>query len=160
MSTLNVMVNGLPGNVTRMLARHIIPADDLNLVPYSLTGPEIEEARVVIEEQTIELIRPEERAARIDAVKAAWGDFISVDFTHPTAVNDNAAFYSAQGLPFVMGTTGGDREALHETVAQSTTAAVIAPNMAKQIVGFQAMMENAATTFPDLFKFNFLPFKI
>ncbi|MGD8268346.1 MAG: dihydrodipicolinate reductase [Desulfobacterales bacterium] len=134
-----------------MLARHIIPADDLNLVPYSLTGPEIEEARVVIEEQTIELIRPEERAARIDAVKAAWGDFISVDFTHPTAVNDNAAFYSAQGLPFVMGTTGGDREALHETVAQSTTAAVIAPNMAKQIVGLQAMMAYAAETFPGLF---------
>ena len=46
---------------------------------------------------------------------------------------------------------GGDREALHETVAQSTTAAVIAPNMAKQIVGFQAMMAYAAETFPGLF---------
>ncbi len=151
MSNLNVMVNGLPGNVTRMLVRHIIQADDLNLVPYSLTGPEIEEARVVIEAQTVELIRPEDRAARIDAVKAAWKDFISVDFTHPTAVNANAAFYSAQGLPFVMGTTGGDREALHEAVAQSTIAAVIAPNMAKQIVGFQAMMAYAAETFPGLF---------
>ena len=151
MSILNVMVNGLPGNVTRMLVRHIIQADDLNLVHYSLTGPEIEEGQVVIEGQTIELIRPEDREARIGAVKTATGPFISIDFTHPTAVNRNAAFYCAQDLPFVMGTTGGDRDALHETVVQSRTAAVIAPNMAKQIVGFQAMMAHAADTFPGLF---------
>ena len=34
----------------------------------------------------------------------------------------------------------------------SQVAAVIAPNMAKQIVAFQAMMEYAADTFPDVFK--------
>jgi 4-hydroxy-tetrahydrodipicolinate reductase len=51
-----------------------------------------------------------------------------------------------------MGTTGGDRRALEETVRRSDIAAVIAPNMAKQIVGFQAMMEFAAQSFPDLFK--------
>ncbi len=151
MSTLNVMVNGLPGNVTRIIARHIIQADDLNLIPFSLTGPEIEDQHVIIEGQTIELIRPAKREARMDAVKAAGGDFISVDFTHPAAVNANAAFYCEEGLPFVMGTTGGDRDALHETVAQSAIAAVIAPNMAQQIVGFQAMMAYAAETFPGLF---------
>ncbi|MGA6927186.1 MAG: dihydrodipicolinate reductase C-terminal domain-containing protein, partial [Desulfosarcina sp.] len=36
-------------------------------------------------------------------------------------------------------------------VVDSTICAVIAPNMAKQIVGFQAMLEYAATTFPGLF---------
>jgi 4-hydroxy-tetrahydrodipicolinate reductase len=51
-----------------------------------------------------------------------------------------------------MGTTGGDRKKLEETVLSSAVAAVIAPNMAKQIVGFQAMMEYAADNFPDLFK--------
>jgi 4-hydroxy-tetrahydrodipicolinate reductase len=50
-----------------------------------------------------------------------------------------------------MGTTGGDRKKLEETVVSSSIAAVIAPNMAKQIVGFQAMMEYAAKTFPGLF---------
>jgi 4-hydroxy-tetrahydrodipicolinate reductase len=152
MSGLKVMVNGLPGNVTRMLARHVIQADDLRLVPYSLTGPEIEDDRVAIEQQAVELIRPAQRAERIGAIKAAWGDFISVDFTHPSAVNANAAFYCGQGLPFVMGTTGGDREALRQTVLQSAIAAVIAPNMAKQIVGLQAMMAYAAETFPGLFE--------
>jgi 4-hydroxy-tetrahydrodipicolinate reductase len=78
-------------------------------------------------------------------------DFITIDYTHPTAVNDNAAFYCQNNLPFVMGTTGGDRQKLAETVLNSRIAAVIAPNMAKQIVGLQAMMEFAADTFPGLF---------
>jgi 4-hydroxy-tetrahydrodipicolinate reductase len=38
-----------------------------------------------------------------------------------------------------------------KTVQRSNIAAVISPNMAKQIVGFQAMMEYAAQTFPGLF---------
>ncbi len=151
MSGLNIMVNGLPGNVTRMLARHIVQADDMVLVPYSLTGPEIEEERVELEGQSIALIRPDDREARMAEVKARYPACICVDFTHPSAVNANAAFYCQQGLPFVMGTTGGDREALRRTVSQSSTAAVIAPNMAKQIVGLQAMMAYAAETFPGLF---------
>jgi 4-hydroxy-tetrahydrodipicolinate reductase len=39
-----------------------------------------------------------------------------------------------------------------ETVQSSDIAAVIAPNMGKQIVAFQAMMEYAAKTFPNVFK--------
>ena len=33
-----------------------------------------------------------------------------VDYTHPSAVNANAVFYARHHLPFVMGTTGGDRK--------------------------------------------------
>jgi 4-hydroxy-tetrahydrodipicolinate reductase len=76
---------------------------------------------------------------------------ICIDYTHPSAVNGNAEFYCERSIPFVMGTTGGDREALLKTVEESDIAAVIAPNMAKQIVGFQAMMAWAANTFPGLF---------
>ena len=50
-----------------------------------------------------------------------------------------------------MGTTGGDREALLETVTKAKIPAVIAPNMAKQIVALQAMMEFAAQNFPGVF---------
>ncbi|MGM0669459.1 MAG: dihydrodipicolinate reductase C-terminal domain-containing protein, partial [Gemmatimonadota bacterium] len=53
---------------------------------------------------------------------------------------------------FIMGTTGGDRKHLMETVQQSEVPAVIAPNMAKEVVAFQAMMEWAAHTFPSLFQ--------
>lgn len=62
---------------------------------------------------------------------------IVVDYTLPSAVNENATFYCENSLPFVMGTTGGDREKLIADVAASGNYAVIAPNMGKQIVAFQ-----------------------
>ncbi len=45
---------------------------------------------------------------------------------------DNGRFYAASGLPFVMGTTGGDREALLRDVRAAGVSAVIAPQMGKQ----------------------------
>jgi len=46
---------------------------------------------------------------------------------------DNAAFYGENQIPFVMGTTGGDREKLIEDTIASGTYAVIAPQMGKQV---------------------------
>ncbi len=151
MNTIKIMINGLPGKVTSIIAGHAVKDTRITLLPHSLTGPEIVTDQCIIDGKVIELIRPTERDQKIDAILNRHGQFISVDFTHPSAVNDNAAFYCRRRLPFVMGTTGGDREKLVQTVEDSTVCAVIAPNMAKQIVGFQAMMEYAATSFPGLF---------
>jgi len=151
MNPINVMVNGLPGNVARMVARHIQEDSRFELLPYSLTGPEITMPECRIGSASAALIKPVEKTSGIKDIKKKHGQFLSVDFTHPSAVNSNAEFYCSAELPFVMGTTGGDRKKLAETVAASSIAAVIAPNMAKQIVGFQAMMAYAADTFPDLF---------
>jgi 4-hydroxy-tetrahydrodipicolinate reductase len=152
MSTIKVMVNGIPGNVARMVAGHILKDDRFEWIPYSLTGPEIQESESTVDNISVKLIRPDQRKLQIEKIKQTYGEFLSVDYTHPSAVNPNAEFYGLYGLPFVMGTTGGDRKKLEETVLSSSIAAVIAPNMAKQIVGFQAMMEYAADNFPDLFK--------
>jgi 4-hydroxy-tetrahydrodipicolinate reductase len=152
MSTIKVMVNGIPGNVARMVAGHILKDDRFEWIPYSLTGPEIQESESTVDNISVKLIRPNQRKLQIEKIKQTYGEFLSVDYTHPSAVNPNAEFYGLYGLPFVMGTTGGDRKKLEETVLSSSIAAVIAPNMAKQIVGFQAMMEYAADNFPDLFK--------
>lgn len=46
---------------------------------------------------------------------------------------DNALFYGANLVPFVMGTTGGDREKLMADTRASGTYAVIAPQMGKQV---------------------------
>ena len=151
MGSIKVMVNGLPGKVATKVAEHIAREATLELLPHALTGPDIQEKTVQIGDQSIELARPDGREALINTVKEQEGDFISVDFTHPTAVNDNAAFYCSRELPFVMGTTGGDRRKLTDTIQASNTCAVIAPNMAKQIVAFQAMMAYAAETFPGMF---------
>ncbi|MBW2611454.1 MAG: dihydrodipicolinate reductase [Deltaproteobacteria bacterium] len=152
MSPINVMINGLPGNVSRVIARHIQNDNRFNLLPWSLTGPEIEEPVCNVEPAVVQLINPKDRESILKTILTEVKPFITVDYTHPSAVNDNAAFYCRHQLPFVMGTTGGDRSALENTVEKSQSAAVIAPNMAKQIVGFQAMMAWAANTFPDLFK--------
>jgi 4-hydroxy-tetrahydrodipicolinate reductase len=152
MQPITVMVNGIPGKVACTVARHVQGDRRFQLIPCSFTGPEIQEHGHPLEGRTIRLIRPEAREAAVRELQGAHGDFLSVDYTHPSAVNANAEFYCRRGLPFVMGTTGGDRQQLEATVRSSAIVAVVAPNMAKQIVGFQAMMEYAAQTFPGLFK--------
>lgn len=151
MEKINVMINGLPGNVTRTIATHVLADSRFELLPYALTGADIDLSTLTLAGTEIELILPHRRDARMDDITARHDRFITVDFTHPSAVNDNADFYCRRALPFVMGTTGGDRERLVQRVRDSTICAVVAPNMAKQIVGFQAMLEYAAATFPGLF---------
>lgn len=106
MSNINVMVNGLPGNVALIIAEHVMANERLNLIPYSLTGPEIEQPDHKVGEAIVKLVRPEARDQVIAEVRSSFGAFLSVDFTHPTAVNSNADFYCRHRLPFVMGTTG------------------------------------------------------
>jgi 4-hydroxy-tetrahydrodipicolinate reductase len=146
------MITGLPGNMARLLAGRAEADPRFRLVPFSLTGPEIEADRFREDGLDIALLHPDRREAAIADVTAGFAPMIAVDFTHPSAVNANAAFYVRHGIPFVMGTTGGDRARLEATVTASGIAAVIAPNMAKQIVGFQAMMAFGAERFPGLFQ--------
>ncbi|CAK9063475.1 Probable 4-hydroxy-tetrahydrodipicolinate reductase 1 [Durusdinium trenchii] len=87
----------------------------------------------------------------VEKGRAAGKTVIAIDFTHPTAVNKNAELYCKVGLPFVMGTTGGDREALHKVVTDAGLYCLIAPNMCKQIVAFQAMMDNISSMYPGAF---------
>jgi 4-hydroxy-tetrahydrodipicolinate reductase len=152
MNPIRVMVNGLPGNMAATVAGHVVSDSRFDLIPFSLTGSEIPFSEYKLGNDAIRLIHPDNRDTAIgDIVKISPG-IISVDYTHPSAVNDNAVFYTRHQLPFVMGTTGGDRKSLEKAVADSKTAAVIAPNMAKQIVGLQAMLEYGAAHFPDLYK--------
>jgi 4-hydroxy-tetrahydrodipicolinate reductase len=146
------MVNGIPGNMAVNVAQHIVDDERFDLVPYSLTGPEIQTAEHDVAATSVRLLKPDKREQVIEQITQKEGAFLSVDYTHPSAVNANAEFYCNYHLAFVMGTTGGDRNQLEETVRASSISAVIAPNMAKQIVGFQAMMEYGALNFPDLFK--------
>jgi 4-hydroxy-tetrahydrodipicolinate reductase len=152
MNHRKIMVNGLPGNMASNVARHALADGRFEVISQSLTGPEITETQTIIDSLSIRLILPKDRDQAISTIKEREGFFLVVDFSLPPAVNSNAEFYCKHGLPFVMGTTGGDRKLLEDTVLASSVSAVIAPNMAKQIVGFQAMMEYASKTFPDLFK--------
>ena len=152
MSPIHIMINGLPGKVAATIARHVIENPEYRIVPYSLTGPEITDESCQASGTEISLIRPDERDRLMENVQTEVSRFYVIDFTHPSAVNTNAEFYVNRNIPFVMGTTGGDRDQLEKTVTGGSVPAVIAPNMAEQIVGFQAMMAYAAKRFPYLFK--------
>jgi 4-hydroxy-tetrahydrodipicolinate reductase len=152
MKPIKIMINGIPGKVATTIAQHFLKDNRFELIQHSLTGPEIQSSEYRLDTATIRLLTPSNREDDIVNIKKSEGFFITVDFTLPMVVNENAAFYCKHALPFVMGTTGGDRDMLEKTVQSSAICAVIAPNMAKQIVGFQAMMEFAATHYPGLFE--------
>ncbi|TYI65269.1 hypothetical protein E1A91_D09G145800v1 [Gossypium mustelinum] len=71
-----------------------------------------------------------------------YPNLIVVDYTVPATVNDNAELYGKVGVPFVMGTTVGDRDRLYRTVEESKVYAVVA---------FLAAMEIMAEQFPGAF---------
>ncbi|MDO8656576.1 MAG: dihydrodipicolinate reductase [Nanoarchaeota archaeon] len=146
MQPINIMVNGLPGKMARAVAS-AIKETQLHLIPFSLTGPSSHNVH-----PSIQLIKPAQRESKIRNITDIVRSLICVDYTTPDSVNGNADFYCRHNLPFVMGTTGGDRAALVARVQDSEISAVIAPNMAKQIVLFQAMMTYAAHTFPTAFR--------
>lgn len=151
MEKIKVMVNGMPGNMAVGVASHVLTDLRFELVPYSLTGPDIDLATCTVDNVEVTLIHPEDRENAMKNVISKASPFITVDYTHPTAVNANAELYCDLGLPFVMGTTGGERSRLMETANAAGLPAVIAPNMAKQIVGLQAMLSYGAENFPGLF---------
>ncbi len=152
------MMNGLPGAMGNEIAAAALRRG-LRVAPFALTGPGFGGECAVADGRggpalAIRLFEPSERdalAARVAAEFPRPGSLIAVDFTHPSAVNGNAAFYAAERLPFVMGTTGGDRAALLRDTAAAGVYAVIAPNMCKQIVALQAALAKMAEDFPGAF---------
>jgi len=95
--------------------------------------------------------RPDDASSALHDVATAYPDVICVDYTHPSSANLNADLYGSTGLSFVMGTTGGDPGAMQRAMGPDVYA-VIAPNMAKQIVALQAALEILATDFPGAFE--------
>ena len=158
-AALTVMMNGLPGAMGREIAAACLRRQGVSLAPFGLTGPGCA-GEVEVDDgsggsaMTVRLFEAGEGDELAKLALEAYpepGSLVCVDFTHPSAVNGNAEWYAKHGLPFVMGTTGGDRDALMACVRDSSTYAVIAPNMAKQIVALQAALEQMADEFPSSF---------
>jgi len=152
-----VMMNGLPGKMGYSVAEACI-ARGMELADVALTGPEF--AGVAVDTSRIPSVKlvaggsPEADEAGADLAarcKAAGKTLVAIDFTAPVAALPNAEFYARHGMGFVMGTTGADAAALAATVDGGSHAAVIAPNMSKQIVALQAALERAAKDFPGAF---------
>lgn len=161
MSDVHVMVNGMPGPMATAAAEACL-RKGLKLAPAAMTGPDVEPMTITVydtvskksaEVKLIPSTKKEELVATIEGLKTSCGEknLLAIDYTHPSAVNDNALFYVENKLPFVMGTTGGDREKLLSDVESAKHFAVIAPNMAKQIVAMQSALEDLASKYPGAF---------
>mmetsp|Transcript_24172 Transcript_24172/g.41080 ORF Transcript_24172/g.41080 Transcript_24172/m.41080 type:complete len:328 (-) Transcript_24172:604-1587(-) len=157
-SDVRVMVNGMPGPMATAAAEACL-RKGLKLSPIAMTGPDVEPCKIhLVDPETekmsaVKLIpssNVEELEAAIAGVKEA-STLIAIDYTHPSAVNANGLFYAKNEIPFVMGTTGGDREKLINDITAAKLFAVIAPNMGKQIVAMQAALEDLATKYPSAF---------
>ena len=151
MTEPTLMINGLPGKMAREIFKAAVAAG-FKVVPFSLTGPQIPYDEVKVEDRNVNLIAPNEREEALERILGIYDPFIVVDFTHPTAVNLNGDSYCRHKRPFVIGTTGGDRKALVERVKDSEISAVIAPNMAMQIVALQQVLKELGENQPNLFR--------
>lgn len=157
------MINGMPGPMAVASAEACL-RKGLNICPIAITGPNIESHSITVTDEDtkrstdVRLI-PSTDSADIDSslkeIRAGMSSsdqkIVAIDFTHPSAVNENGLWYVEHDVPFVMGTTGGDREKLMQDVTDAKLFAVIAPNMAKQIVAMQLALEDLAARFPSSF---------
>ena len=149
--SIAVMINGMPGKMGQAVTDACLKRG-WTVIPFSLGGRSVQDGDCVeYAGIQFELISIQSKDEKLEEIQSKYPKFITVDYTHPDAVNENGSFYVRNQLPFVMGTTGGDREKLFQEVEDAGLQAVIAPNMAKQIVGLQAMLEWASEEFPGLF---------
>lgn len=149
---LAVMVNGVPGNMAAATAEEVVRRG-LVLADEALTGPGVSTSHFEADGSRVALSAPDDHVACLERMKEKYPRLIIVDYTHPSAANPNVENYARAGLSFVIGTTGGDVDAMRRAVENSRSVyAVIAPNMGKQIVAFQAMMDMMAKEFPGAFK--------
>lgn len=123
----------------------------LQLIPVTFSSSEKSSKALHIGSTEIQIYGPSEREHVLSSIFNEHPNVVVVDYTVPDAVNGNAELYCKIGVPFVMGTTGGDRQLLYKTVQDANVYAVISPQMGKQVVAFLAAMEIMADQFPGAF---------
>lgn len=147
-----VMVNSCGSKIGLATAKALYSRGHV-VVPYSLTGGTSHGVVSIGDDVYVKLMGIDEADDVFRLVRKEFGgNVVVVDYTLPQAVNGNASLYLEHGYPFVMGTTGGDRDKLYADVEAAGAYAVIAPQMGKQIVAFQAMLQYLAREYPGAFE--------
>lgn len=154
---ISVMVNGMPGPMAVEVAKACLDRG-FNLLPLGFTGAGQPDHVTVTGANTfvdVELVAgpgvSENAGKALSILKEMHPNLVIVDYTHPSAILNNLACYVENNCDFVMGTTGGDSVKMMEIFDKGTNKAVIAPNMAKQIVALQAALQEMSARFPKSF---------
>ncbi|MCF8025202.1 MAG: dihydrodipicolinate reductase, partial [Desulfobacteraceae bacterium] len=67
MAPIKIMINGLPGNVASVIADRAVKDQRFEVIPSSLTGPEITAKEHPVGDQSFRLIHPQNRQNAIDS---------------------------------------------------------------------------------------------
>lgn len=153
-----VMINGMPGPMAVAAAQSCVDRG-MHLVPVGFTGPDINNEFITLQgpKQSFKVKLEKGPGISVKAgdiladIKKRYPDVVLIDYTHPSAVINNVKTYVAAGTDFVMGTTGYNPTEVKEIFEKGENIAVIAPNMAKQIVALQYILSEAAKKFPSSF---------
>ncbi len=153
MKKIGVMIAGLSekpekGKMAWLVARAIGDEEDMFLCPYGLS--ENDAGPIRIDDRPVTLYSMEAHADILKSMRPSFD--LVVDFTQPAAVNRNAELYCAAGVPFVMGTTGGDRKKLIETIEKSSISAIPETNFSPWVNVVREMFRFAGKNFPGAFK--------
>ncbi len=152
----NILISGLPGKMATLVAERLINGT-YHVIRDSLTGPNQSDIFAVNGLSNFALRAPEEHEDLLSELKELEHNSVegleyrtvAIDFSQLDAANRNAKLFCKYEIPFVMGTTGGDREDLMRVVMESGNTAVIAPNMAHPVVLMQTMLEQMARESPN-----------
>ncbi|MDE1865587.1 MAG: hypothetical protein KGH94_03040 [Candidatus Micrarchaeota archaeon] len=150
-----VMVNGLPGKMATLVANKIRQSDEFELYPYALKGSSEKRDYLNVGGTEVQLFGPDQREAYSLVVRSGRAppfhklDGIVVDFTTPKSALENARYYCNNGWNFAMGTTGINPEDARQSVKISGVTALIAPNMARPVVGFMKLNADFANAYPS-----------
>lgn len=148
-----ILMAGLPGKMATLVVENTVQNSNFLLHPLALSS----------ERHHGETFRVLDREFLLSSINH-WPVFfteatlpydvrghIAVDFTTPDAAVLNAQFYADHMLPFVMGTSGGNRQMLENIVRRSEIYAVIAANMDPQIIRRQMDIDQFAERNPGVF---------
>ena len=160
-----VMINGITGKMGQAIAQSVTNRKGFTLCPHAFipkdiqrnTNTKLQFGDVLVNDLfNLEKEGKEKAVAKLKELQARYtksgSKFIVIDFTVPDAIDGNIALYLEAMVPFVCGTTGGNREKFTKDVNDAKLPAVIAPQMGKQVVALQAAIKQMAESFPGAFK--------
>src|SRR6266571_4646968 len=129
-SRIPVLVSGLPGRMGQAIVEALQEDPSFDPLPIAKASARYSYTSISIGKgQQIHLI---------DHLPLDLGSgVIAIDYTTPQSVENNARHYIDLKIPFIMGTTGGDREVIKSMVRSSEISAVIAPIMAVPVIEIQ-----------------------
>eukprot|EP01041_Mallomonas_annulata_P004979 gene4979-9952_t len=156
-SDIAVMINGMPGPMAVETAKACVDRG-FRILPVGFTGTKEPVDFTVVGKDKSTTVRLVGGPGIVDdandiltKLKDENPNMIIVDYTHPSAVLNNLKCYVGNNCDFVMGTTGEDPARIAEEFSKGSNYAVIAPNMAKQIVAIQAALLAMVKRFPKSF---------